>query len=298
MSATGTAIPQVDLDNRAKDRPLVVGRNAFEIAYTSGSIRANTAGTVGAADASDATFGIKFLQDRLAHTPWKFGAAVTDVYLVVDTGSADGSRDVDALVVQGHNWDTCTITVEADLATPAVPWTGATSVFSFVVSGSTLILRLHATTSYKARYWRIRIQRGSAFVPQADQIFLGKAIQFPIKSNYDHVPAEAAIGSVTEIKTRGGVRYAYRNHGALQQRKQQFTINGRPSGTFLTDLKAFFDDTDQTYGGTKPFWYCEDPTAAPSKAKFIYLTDPRFDVVVAGPNETVLHLETTEQGAG
>lgn len=300
MAATATAIPSADLVYRAANKPLVVGRNVLEKAYgvAVANLVANVSGTLAAGDASDATYHRRFLTSRDPSQLWKFGSSVTDLYLVMDTGAVDGSKDTDVLIVQGHNWDTCTITVEASDTTPAVPWVGATTVFSHVVSGSGLVFQLHATTMHKARYWRIRIQRAGAFVAQASQVWLGKAIQFPVKSMYDWTPPEASIASFTFRTTKGGRRHAVRNHGSLSRRPQVFEIGDVSTGTFLTAAKDFWDNADSLYGGGRCFWYCEDPTASPSSAKFVYSVDPRFDLVQTGPYVTRWRLECQEQGGG
>lgn len=304
MAITSTAIPAGDLTNRAANKPLVVGRNVLEKAYgiAPANLVANTAGTIGGGDASDAAYGRRFLTNRQPGHLWKFGSSVTDLFLVMDLGAADASKDVDTFIVQGHNWDTCTITVEADNTAPAgVAWggTGSTTVFSIApVSGNALIVRLHATTMYKARYWRIRIQRGTGFVAQAAQVWLGKAIQFPVKSRYDWSPPEASASEVLVKKTKGGIRHAYRMSGSLQRRSQTFEIGDVPTGTFLTDLKDFWDNADALAGGGRCFWYVEDPTASPGVAKFVYSIEPRFDVVQDGPYTSKFRLETTEQGGG
>lgn len=303
MAVTTEAIPAQELTYRAADKPLVVGRHAIEVAHAAGSVRANTAGTVAAADASDATFGVKFLQDRFLHVPWKFGSSVTDLYIVIDTGIADGSGLIDALFIQGAaSWAGRPITVEADSTTPAVPWTGATTVFSFVMPVGGTTLKLHATTRYAARYWRIRIN-GAAGTFQANEILLGRAVQFQAKANYDVDPPEATTGNVIEHRSqKGGVRYGYRSAPSLQERLLEFTVNGRPTSTtptaFLPDFKKFWQDSDQIHGGSKPFVYCEDPTSAPDAALLVYPNDTKLNLRVVGPMETTLVLDFTEQGGG
>ncbi len=299
MAVTTEAISAADLAYRAADKPLVVGRNALEIAHASGSLRANVGGLVAGADASDATYGVEFLQDRFLHVPWKFGSSVTDEYIVIDTGSADGSGLVDALWMDGAaSMAGRTITVETLDTTPATPWVGATEVFSFVMPAGGNVLQLHATTRHAARYWRIRIN-GGAGIFQANEIFLGRAVQFPVKSRYDWTPPQAKVGGVTEVRSeKGGIRYANRNAPSLQERQQKFQIGDIPTGNFLAAFSSFWEDSDQIDAGSKPFVYCEDPTTSPNDAILVYSNETKLDLVQVGPYETILTLDVTEQGGG
>lgn len=299
MAVTTDAITAEDLAYRAANKPVAVGNNALETAYASGVLRASVGGLVASADASDATYGVEFLQDRFIHVPWKFGSSETDVYIVIDTGSVDGSGLVDALWIKGGvSMAGRTITVECLDTTPAVPWVGATTVFTFVMPAGGDTLQLHATTLHAARYWRILVS-GAAGTFQADEIVLGTAVQFPVKSRYEWVPPQAKVGGVNEVLSeKGGVRKATRTAPSLQERQQKFQIGDTPTGTFLTAFAAFWEDSDQLNGGSNPFVYCEDPTSAPNDALLVYSNETKLDLVQVGPYETILTLDFTEQGGG
>lgn len=306
MAIVTTPISNTDIAKRALDKPCVVGRNELERAYqaAAANLIANTTGTVAGGDASAAfPNGRDVLTMRFRHRLWKFGSSVATTYIVIDTGAT--LLDVDTLIIDTHNLSGYTITVEADSTTPAVPWVGATTVFTFV-AGSANIVKFHAASSFKARYWRITISGGAgAFVAQAAGIYLGKAIQFLNKSDNPYPAVISGHGVVDRKMTGGGVSYAYKIAGKLQVRKQNFVFPGIYKYTavsdpeiFIENFRDFFDNSNSIDGGFKAFWWVEDPATSPSTAKLVFFETPEFPPVNAGPQATHFSISTTEQGAG
>lgn len=305
MAVTSSALPATELAKRAADKPLVIGRNLIEIAHGLGaaSLVTNTTGTLAAGDQSAAGFDRRALTLRLRNALWKANAAGTAWYVVIDQGTTE--EWVDALVIDQHNLDGVTVTVEADSTTPgAGAWAGATTVFTFAQVGTGLIFKLHATTKYKARYWRITLSKGSAFTPQAASIWLGKAVQFLHKSRRPFTPAPVGGANIVEHVSGSGVRTAYVESNSLQRRPgQQWDIAGRyktsPSTDpeiFLYDLVDFWTHARSLNGGANAFWFCDDPTSAPTSAKLVYSPDPVLDLTEVGPQKSLLVLSTVEQG--
>lgn len=302
MPLTSQPIPSTDLTKRTANKPCIVGLNLLEIAYGLGATQlvANTTGTLAAGDSSAAGFERKDLTLRFSHKLWKSNAAGTAWYIVIDQGPT--TEWVDTLVIENHNFDTKDIKVEADDTTPSGdPW--GTTVFSFTQSGSALIFKLHASTMYKARYWRIKVS-GTSFTPQASQIWLGKAVQFLHKSNRPYQPIAVGSAEATVKTTRGGHRYAYSSGPMLEERTQTWQIAGVYKRTGATTdpellLSAIVDlwtSSRGLKGGIAPFWYCENPTADPTNAKLVYPVEPRLQLVEVGPLETLFTLATRQQG--
>lgn len=298
MAASSQAIPAVDLTRRAAEKPLLVGRNLLDIAYRQAVAQLvyNQTGTLAAGDLSPADFPIRRLQNRIRNGLWK-GTAGTDHYLVLDTGTE--LEWADALVIDGHNWGGKTVTVEADSTTPAVPWTGATTVVNaLAVSGTSLVLNLQAANMYQARYWRIHIS-GTSFTPQAKQVWIGKALQLSAKSDRDWAPPAAGAAEMARARTMGGHAYTYDFTGPLEQREQTFSIAeawSETEGTVIGDLVELWNAANGLDGGTRPFYYCEDPTSEPEKARLLYSEDADLELLQVGPYKTRWTLRTIEQG--
>lgn len=304
MAITTTAIPATDLSKRALDKPCVVGRNVVDIAYTNGTsnVVANATGTLAAGDSSAAApYGINRLSDRLLHINWKYGSAAATVYICIDQSAT--TVDVDTLIIaNGHNLSGASIKVEADSTTPSGdPW--GTTLWSFT-AGSTAEVRLQAANMYKARYWRVKIS-GGATAWQIPDLWLGKAVQFLNKSEHPYASWASGKGGVIRQTTGGGVSYGYKTSSQTQARKQTFKVPGVYKYTavsdpelFLSNYYDFWTNTNAVDGGTKPFWYIEDPTTSPGSAKLVYATDTDLDYIQNGPYETIFHLSTLAQGTG
>lgn len=305
MAVTTTAISATDLAKRALDKPCVVGRNELERAYqaAAANLVANTGGTLAGGDASAASpNGRDVLTRRFRHLLWKFGSSVATTYICIDTGST--LYDVDTFIADTHNWNGYSIKVEADSTTPSGdPW--GTTIFSYTSSGTSDV-KLHASSSYKARYWRIKISGGAgAFIAQAAGIYLGKAVQFLNKSENPYPSVISGHGIVDRKTTGGGVSYGYKVSGKLQARKQRFLIPGTYKYTaaldaelFIENFRDFWDNSNSLDGGVKPFWWIEDPTTSPTTAKLVVSDTTEFPLDQPGPLESTFTISTTEQGAG
>lgn len=303
MAVTSQAIPATDLTKRTANKPCIVGLNLLEVAHglAAAQLVTNTTGTLGAGDLSATGFDRKDLTLRFSHKLWKGNAAGTAWYIVIDQGATE--EWVDTLVIENHNFDTKDIKVEADSTTPSGdPW--GTTIFAFTQSGSALIFKLHASTMYKSRYWRIKVS-GSSFTPQCSQIWLGKAVQFLHKSNRPYSPTAVSAAEVITKKTKGGHRYAYIAGPALEERTQTFQIAGTYKKVspatdpelLISAIVDFWKNQRILRGGVNPFWYCENPTLDPTDAKLLYPVDPKLLLVEPGPLESLFTLATQQQGA-
>ena len=302
MAATAVAISAADLAARAADAPLVIGSNALQTAYTAAvaNLVTNTAGDLATGDASAAGFDRRYLQDRYKHKKWKQTAAGTTCYIVIDTGVADGSGEVGALVVYGHNWSGQTVEVKMDSTAPPVgdAWTGATTIADFGhVAGSALVVKLQAADRHKARYLRIKIS-GASLQREAAEIFLGRDVQFPDKPLYGSSSPYARFGSFTEVRGSGGITTRVVNHGSLTSRFLNFVFKQADTGVFFTELLDWFESVSALYGGARDFWYVDLPTTAPAGNRTIlaHLVDAKLSPSPLSPTVTRFSMEFTEQG--
>lgn len=297
MAATSTAIPAADLAARALDAPALMALNVCQVAYDAAAANfvTNQTGTLAAGDTSATGLGRERLVKRHRHLKWN-GASGTTHFVILDLGSI--VHDCDTLAIEGHNLDGATITVEADDATLPTEGTAAwgTQVFNFVQSGNGTIYLLHATTMYRARYWRIKIVAAAAFVPQATQVWIGKSLQIPARALIDSDLPSVAGGAFIEHETKGRVVYRYRNHGSLIARAVSFLIAQAFTSTFFIDLATFMTGANHLDGGMRSFWWCDEPTTAPGSALFVNLSEPMHRPRSRGP-ATSFSLEWKEVGS-
>lgn len=281
MSVTTDTITAAELADRAAEYPCLIGRNLLEIAYKQDATQlvTNEVGDLATGDASATGFDRRRLTQRYKHRLWKGNSTGTAWYIVIDTGT--DLQWTDALVVgPDHNLSGVDITVEADSTTPAVPWTGATSVFSETLAADSNVF-LHASTMYKARYWRITLSSVSTFTPEATSFWLGKAIQFPVAPLLASGTPNSYRGSAIEHRTAGGIPTRYVEHGALMERSLSFLVDQHHEGTFFSDSERGFDDffknANALNGGHAHFWYVDEPTADPGgTAKLVRLGSPSY----------------------
>jgi len=261
---------------------------------TAATFVTNTTGTLAAGDTSATGFDRGRAVKRHRHLGWKSTSSTTH-YIALDLGSI--VHDCDTIAIEGHNLDTAVITVEADDSVTPTAGAGAwgTQVFSWVQSGNGNIYRLHATTMYRARYWRIKIVK-AAYVPEAKQIWIGKSLQIPKPALIDSSLPSAAGGSFIEQETKGGIVYRYKNHGSLKARAVQFLIPQVYTSTFFTDLATFQSGANHLDGGRRNFWWCDQPTTAPESALFVRLQEPEHNPRSRGM-ATTFGLEWKEVGS-
>ena len=279
MAVTSQAIPAAELVDRAADCPVVIGRNLVEIAYkqAAAQLLTNEVGNVATGDHSLAGYDRRRLTQRFKHRLWKGDSSGTVWYVVVDVGTDE--QWTDALVIgPGHNLAGLTVTVEADSTTPSGdPW--GTTILSGTIGASTVAtVLLHASTMYKARYWRISID-GGTFTPEATSFWLGKAIQFPTKPLFSSSPPNTYAGGAIEHVTTGGIPYRYITQGALRERDLAWMIDQNHAGSFFSNadygLDDFFVNDNALYGGNQNFWYVDEPTTAPNSALLVRLGSAR-----------------------
>lgn len=204
------------------------------------------------------------------------------------------SNFVDGVVIAGHNFSNCGGTVNVYLeydGSGNADFSDARIAFQWLnVSNNKRLVGLNFGTSasysaayglISARYWRLRITSSSNFgnaEPEIGELMLSRRRQM---SQHGVVPYKRRGLRTRQDKTsaKSGIStvYQYSESGAQLPFTWRFaeggddTLYGLDEGAIIL---AWFRDCA---GGSKPFYYIEDPISAPQVAYFMRLEAAELD---------------------
>jgi hypothetical protein len=130
--------------------------------------------------------------DRARGFYWKRTASATHE-IEIDQGGSD-DKDVDALIVEGHNFSG--LTIQWQYSSNGVDWTTA---LSWTQADNTKIVKTLAV-AVNARYWKLVLN--SAVNPQCTEVFMSFGYEFRVR--FDDLPAGQDVPNVNWELTYGG----------------------------------------------------------------------------------------------
>lgn len=297
MAATSNPIAAADLDARLADKPCLVGRNGLLVSAI-GNLRTNTVGDLATADASAANRDRKYLIDRFRHTYWQGNAAATAWYVIADLGTNPQFWDV-AILDHDGTLNGCTLTVKGDAVTPpaGAAWAGSTTIINAAAIGAGIFASFQAANEWKSQFVRFELNKATAFTPAIRGLWLGKAVQLPVRSNYGSEPLEAFVGGGIEHETGSGILWNYQTRTPRAARVQTFTFAERPKdGATLLALADLYRNANALAGGTKACWYFENPTTTPGAPLLVVPREREFKPVERDTFITDWRFTYREQG--
>jgi len=148
----------------------------------------DTALTITSTPAEDAAFPLSNASDHKQYTEFKPGSSVTEVLVTIDAGVGN-TIDTDYFGIVGHDlFDPAEdglgpVTYQLQRSDDASFW--STYIGGAVAASNNIIFSKSVTETRRA--FRLRMTRGSAFIPTIGQLHIGKTVEFPygVRVGYD-----------------------------------------------------------------------------------------------------------------
>jgi hypothetical protein len=294
MAAPASAnIPAAELALMADDQPILIGQNWLRVITTTADARWSATKDIGGADVTDSDYPASRAFDEFSHLDTRVNAGATSRFLCFDLGAT--AREVDCVIIMGHILKDFTGTVKVHFST-AADFTDSVQVATSTPGNNNklvfLVLESGEGTAQRytdARYIALEMTSGSSSLFRASEVIVGRRRQLkrgPLEG-YDkfHLRSE-----VDTFRSASGVS----THYVKYENQRIFRATFRAHETsYVSDLETFWE-TD-TVGGTKNFWWIEEPTTSPNDAVW-YHPEPELTGAAIGPHERLFNIAAREQG--
>jgi hypothetical protein len=290
MAWSSAGVSAADLALMANDKPILCARNA--LSWNGSNIKWTTTGNQASADQAATGYPTSALVDSFLHVPTKPNANVATWYLNAQLVLA---FDFDMIVLAGHNLNTVTGAVDAQISDDSTFATGTTTLKSWAAPSGTkrlVGLSLFHTGATALRYssvlyFRLRLT-GLIGVPQIGELMLGRRRQLK------HKPAtpwnfEDYRSRVAPFVSTSGARSNYTQFRGQRVMSPRLVIS---EDAYKTDLRSLVSESSYL---TKPLYWIENPTSDPQNAPLMF-ADPSWSFPLEGFSEQPLELDLEEQG--
>jgi hypothetical protein len=237
--------------------------------------------------AEDASFPAVNLNDDRVFTVFKPGSSGTTVDIKTDAGPGN-THKVDYLMVVGHDLDdpaqdgNGNVTLEFSRSPDDITYTPI--IAGFAVTDRRIILRIFTQVDF--RYYRLRLTRGSGFIPSIGQTQWGERVDVPgfVRRNID--PEEERVKGRATRSQSGQIMGVV---STFSSRRWAVDIpllaNAWIRGESLGQFKHFWD-THAALG--KPFVACWNPGNPGSFEKDAFFGVVDFGSGIRRPLQTPL----------
>ena len=296
MSAATLSTAETDLVTN--DKPVLIASSAMTGVSTAIWYTTAAADITSEADQADSDRPSTRAYDRQAHTDTRPASSQTTFYFGAVLGTS--APAFDCLAIIGHNLGTFSgLTVTAEIADNETFTSNLHTIATFTPTDNkrivTFDLKHTGSDPYRytpdgttptAQYFRLKMTRGTAFLPQIGEIWLGRRRHLPFKLDED-LDDKRTVSSYADFESLGGTikRYVH-NKGRLERSGSTVIDNAADIAT----VESFWSESDE---GTKAFLFCEDPSTAPEKAAVMH-HQGGLDFALVGPGVRQLGLELRE----